>query len=214
MIHLQKNILVCSVLVLFLFSCNNQQSSPKNTVPKDTAISKKQTAKAEPVVPAKKPPIINIVDTVAPKRLVIYMKDSASTYERINGKLARIYGTKLAECFKKNSLKITGAPMAWYTTQKAPYFFEAGIPVNKKPSKMPAGVFYREIPADSVVMAHFYGPYDLLHMGYDALKEWLVDHKKRSTSRPYEIYVVDPMDKKGKLMDPYKIQTDIIFTRR
>ena len=210
-----RSLLVATASCLLLFSSCNSDNKKVNEVPKDSVISKKKTDTPPKVeVSTKKPPIINIVDTVAPKRIIVYMKDSAATYERISMKLGQIYGTKIAEVFKKNSLKSAGAPVAWYSTHKAPYFFEAGIPVNKKPTKLTAGVKVREIPADSVVMAHFYGPYDLMNVGYDALNEWLKDHKRKLKAPAYEIYLSDPVDKKGKPVDPYKVRTDIIFPRR
>ena len=102
--------------------------------------------------------------------------------------------------------------MAWYKSQKAPFFFEAGIPVDKKPAKLPAGVTLKQIGVDSVIVAHFYGPYDLTGQAYTVLQDWIKDHKKKAIHPPYEIYVEDPMDKNGKLKDPYKVQTDIVFT--
>ena len=200
---------------LILFSACNSDSKKAPEAKKDSVDSQKEKKphpKAE--VSTKKPPIINIVDSVQPKRIIIYLKDSASTYERMSMKLGQIYGVRLAECFKKNSLKVAGAPVAWYSTHKAPYFFEAGIPVNKRPTKLMGGIKVREIRQDSVVIAHFYGPYDLMNVGYDALNEWLKDHKRRLTAPAYEVYVGDPVDKKGKPVDPYKVQTDIIFPRR
>jgi hypothetical protein len=84
------------------------------------------------------------------------MKDSAASMERISLKLGEIYGVKLASVIKKNSLKTTGAPMAWYKKRKkAPYFFEAGIPVDKRPSKTAPGVQIREIGVDSVIVSSF-----------------------------------------------------------
>ena len=207
-------ILSCAVLLLFV-SCNSNDPKKTTNTAKDTTAVKK-AMKTEPKIHTRneKPPIINIVDTVAPKRIVVYMKDSAATTERISIKLGQIYGVKLLEVFKKNGLKATGPPMAWYTTQKPPFFFEAGIPVNKKPGKPTPGVNVKELGADSVAVAHFYGPYDLLHVGYDALREWMKDHQRRATDAPYEIYITDPLDKKGKPVDPYKIQTDIVFPKK
>ena len=209
-------LLIPAVLILFI-SCNSNNNNKKNTTEpmKDSVVAKKDTKVVSRTEASKaKPPIINIVDTVAPKRIVVYMKDSATTYQRISIKLGQIYGAKLTDCFRKNALKVTGAPMAWYQTQKAPFFFEAGMPVNKKPAKLTPGVKIKELNADSVVIAHFYGPYDLLHVGYDALKEWMQDHHRTATGAPYEIYIGDPIDKKGKAVDPYKVQTDIVFPRR
>ena len=59
--------------------------------------------------------------------------------------------------------------------------------------------------------AHFFGPFQLLPQGYDAIKEWMKDNKKTAAGAAYEIYITDPIDKNGKPVDPYKIQTDIIF---
>jgi effector-binding domain-containing protein len=213
---------VCCILILFtgilLNSCGNNKNKEEGRSIKDSAKTtvKKQTKK-EPETKYQRPPIVNIVDTVTPKMLIIYCKDSSINFERISLKLGNIYGAKLAEYIKKNNLKTTGAPMAWYKKQsagsggKAPYFFEAGIPVNKKGSKSSAGVQIREMGAGKAVIAHFFGPFDLLPQGYDAIKEWIKDNKRTAAGPSYEIYVTDPVDKNGKSVDPYKIQTDIIF---
>jgi effector-binding domain-containing protein len=197
---------------LLLNACGNNGKNEKGKFTKDstkTAI-RKETRK-EPDSKYQRPPIVNIVDTVTPKMLVIYSKDSAATFDRISLKLGKIYGVKLVEYIKKNNLKTAGAPMAWYKKQKAPYFFEAGIPVNKKGNKPVPGVQMREMSAGKAVIAHFYGPFNLLPQGYDAIKEWMKDNKKIAAGPSYEIYVTDPIDKNGKPVDPYKIQTDIIF---
>jgi len=203
---------------IFMISCNSNAGKEAEKVKTDSikpAI--KKVEKPEPVAKYERPPIINIVDTLAPKRLIIFCKDSAATYERISLKLGKIYGGKLADYIKKNNLKQAGAPMAWYKKQsagsggKAPYFFEAGVPVNKKGTKSVPGVSVRELNAGKVIVAHFYGPYNLLPQGYDAVKERMKDTKKVSAGAPYEIYVTDPVDKNGKPVDPYKIRTDIIF---
>lgn len=206
---MKQNIIPCLFGLLLLISCNNSDDKKE-----DTAGLKKEIKKAEVEVKAQKPPIINITDTISPKKIIVYCKDSAASFERISMKLAQIYGAKLAVCFKKNGLKSTGQPMAWYITRKAPYFFEAGIPVNKKPAKLTAGVMVKEMRTDSAVIAHFYGPYNLTHVGYEALEEWLKDHKRTASGSPFEIYITDPIDKKGKPVDPYRVQTDIVFPRR
>ena len=202
---------------LFLFiSCNSSEEKKASDSNKDTTTTLKKETKvqAKTEVKSKKPPIINIVDTIASKRIIVYFRDSTANFERINIKLAKIYGVKLAEVFKKNALKAAGQPMAWFISRKAPYFFEAGMPVNKKPLKLTAGANVRELGADSAVIAHFYGPYDLTNAGYDALIDWMKEHNKKASGSPYEIYITDPFDKKGKPVDPYKVQTDIVFPRK
>ena len=199
--------------VIAFGACNNNDKKSgevKTDTVKPAAVTDKPVKKAA----IEKPAIINILDTIAPKRIVVYMKDSAKTFDRIGLKLGQIYGVKLADVLKKNGIKMTGAPMAWYKGPKAPYFFEAGIPVNKKPAKLPKGVFVKEMNSDSAVVAHFYGPYSILSQGYDALNEWLKDAKKSGNGAPYEIYVDDPVDKDGKPIDPYKVRTDIVFPHK
>lgn len=199
--------------LILLQACSGNETKTPEKAPADTA--KKETAEATPAKtePVIKPAIINIVDTISPKRLVLCIKDSAASFERISMKLGEIYGFKLGEVLKKNNLKMDGPPMAWYKSEKAPFFFEAGVPVTKKPAKLLNGAYIKEIATDSAVVAHFYGPYTLLSQGYDAIKERMKDSRKKSSAAPYEIYIGDAMDKDGNMIDPYKVRTDIVFPR-
>ena len=207
---MKKTDLLILVALLTLAACSNhtEEKKTETEIKKDTAIIKKVKA---PPAETKRPPIINITDTLSSKRIVLYIKDSAASMDRISMKLAQIFGLKLGAFIKKNNIKTSGQPMAWYHSNKAPYFFEAGVPVDKKPSKLPSNIYVREMGVDSVVVAHFYGGYELLPQAYDALKDWIKDHKKTMKGKPYEIYVDDPIDKDGKMKDPYKVQTDIVF---
>ncbi len=206
---MKKNHLFIVMLLSVFAACSNHTEEKKE----EPQIKKDTTAAAipKPVTEAKRPPIINMMDSLSVKYTVLYMKDSAAAADRIGLKLGEILGFKLAAVIKKNGLKITGKPIAWYHSSKAPYFFEAGIPVDKKPAKQPSNVFVREIGVDSVVVAHFYGPYDQLSQAYEALNDWMKSHKKTAKGKPYEIYVDDPMDKDGKMKDPYRVQTDVVF---
>lgn len=197
-------------------ACNgcNEKKDDNPVADSSKKAVKKELVKKEPETTFERPPIVNIIDTLAVKRTVIFCADSAATFERIAIKLGKVYSGKLADYIKKNNLKITGKPMAWYKKLKAPYFFEAAMPVNKKGAKAVAGVQVRDLAAGKVVVAHFYGPYELLPVGYDAVKEYMKDNKKIAAGSPYEIYVTYPIDKDGKPVDPYKIQTDIVFPIR
>lgn len=200
------------IFMICLTACSND-TGEKNVTPEAKAVKKDSPAVAKKMeIPAKRPPIINITDTVSVKRTVLCIKDSAATFERISLKLGEIYGFKLSAIIKKTKMKVAGPPMAWYITQKAPYYFEAGIPVEKKLGKLPSNIIIKEIGVDSVTVAHFYGPYDLLPEAYDALKDIMKDRKKKAKQKIYELYVGDPMDKDGKMIDPYKVQTDVVFT--
>ena len=203
---------VINTVVAFLLILGGCKSANNKTtgLTKDSIV--KIAIRTEQPVATKKAPVINIMDTLSIKQIVLSIKDSAANSQRLAAKLATIYGIKLATIIKKNKLKITGAPMAWYKSQKAPYFFEAGIPVDKKPMKLSAGVTVKQMGTDSVVVAHFYGPYELTGQAYTALQDWIKDRHKKAIKAPYEVYVDDPMGKDGKLKDPYKVQTDVIFT--
>ncbi len=201
-------------LLFFLFACNENGQKNNVTSKDDVKTTTTDTAKSIVETTTQKPPIINIVDTIAAKSIIVCIKDSATTFERVSIKLAEVYGVKLAEILKKNGLKSTGAPMAWYKSEKAPYFFEAGMPVNKIPTKLLNKAFIKELKTDSVMVAHFYGPYNLLSLGYDAIKERLVDENKIAIGAPYEIYISDPIDSTGNIIDPYKVRTDIVFPRK
>lgn len=194
---------------ILLMSCGDAVSKkdriPENNEPPTIKASTKDTP-----VSTERPPVINITDTVGAKKWVILIKDSAATFDRIALKLGLIYGVKLPPVLKKGKLKPTGAPMAWYKTSKAPYFFEAGIAVDKRPTALPKGVLMKELAADSVTIAHFYGPYHLLSQAYDVLKDMQQQKHRKPTSPAYEVYIDDPMEKDGKLKDPYRVLTDVI----
>ncbi len=199
--------------VAMLGACKQKKTEAVKSL-EPSIVVRKDTANLKKEVQPSRPPIINIEDTIAPKYLVLYIKDTASSSERISQKLAKIFGEKLPEFINKNKLKITGPPIAWYKTSKVPFFFEAGLPVDKRPAKLPKGILVKNIGGDSAVIAHFYGPYSTTFMGYEALADWLKDHKKKTSGLPYELYVTDPMGKDGKLIDPYKVQTDIVFPHK
>lgn len=207
---MKKNILSVVVFSVLLAACSNSSDGNKEEVGKKDSVSKKEKSE-EPVTETRRPPIINITDTLSVKQTVLYMKDSAATVQRLQIKLGEILGVKLGAILMKNKAKSAGAPIAWYKTTRAPYFFEAGIPVDKKPAKLPANIFVREMVVDSVTVAHFYGSYDMLPQAYEALGDWMKSRKKKLNGRPYEVYVDDPMDKDGKMKDPYKVRTDVIF---
>ncbi len=209
---MQQNTLISTFVIvsIFLLSCgNNDQSNlPKDHPP---IVIKKDKPNNKDNNP-QNAPIINITDTVSVPVNVLCFKDSALNSERLSKKLTLIFGEKIGVLVKKNNLKITGPPMAWYKTQKAPFFFEAGMPIEKKAvKKLPKGAFIKHINKDSAVVAHYFGPYEETSQAYGVLKEWLNDHHKKQTSAPYEIYIGDPLDKEGKPVDPYKVQTDIVF---
>jgi effector-binding domain-containing protein len=204
-------LLILVPAIVCLVCCRNKKGNKVPTEPGTTFIIKKDSIKPDKKGTPVRPPIVNINDTIATKYIVLYMKDSAAGSERISQKLEKIYGTKLPDFIKKQQLKMSGPPIAWYKTSKAPFFFEAGIPVNKKPAKLPKGIFVKNIGGDKAVIAHFYGPYSITSMGYEALADFVKSNKKKRNGIPYEMYITEPIGKDGKAIDPYKVQTDIVY---
>ncbi|HMK03953.1 MAG TPA: GyrI-like domain-containing protein [Ferruginibacter sp.] len=206
-------LLICMISL----SCNSKSDKEPAAGKKDTPLTKKKEpvkADPEPEVKYQRPPIINIVDTVAPKRIIAFSKDTAATLSGMYLKIAMINNSKVAEYIKKNNLKTAGAPTVWYTKTKKYYRFGAGIIINKRGAKGVKGVEILEHNPGKVLVAHFYGPYDLIPQGYEALREWMKENKKRASNSPFEMHVTKPIDKSGKPVDPYKIQTDIVFPIR
>jgi effector-binding domain-containing protein len=204
-----KQLLPAAMAVL-LFSCNdNAKEKPETPQNADNKGDSAKTVQKDTgaATAAKRAPAINIFDTLSPKKMVLCMKDSAAAMERIGMKLGAIYGGKLAKCIKDNKLTVAGAPMAWYKTQKAPYFFEAGMPVDKVPAKLPPGVFIKELPAGNVMIARYFGPYDMMGMAYEAAADRIKSGNVKADGAPYEIYIGDPVVQQ----DPYKVQTDVVF---
>lgn len=206
-----RNTLFVLLLIFCLHSCGNKIKEEDKTKESPIILVKKDTTQVKTEATPVRPPIINISDTFELKYIVIYVKDSAASSQRISQKLAKIYSLKFPDLINKQKLKIVGPPIVWYKSNKAPFFFEAGIPVNKKPAKLPKGFFVKSITGNKAVVAHFYGPYSLTNMGYDALGDYLKSNKKKRNAPPYEIYVTNPLSKDGKAIDPYKVQTDIVF---
>ncbi|MEO6583535.1 MAG: GyrI-like domain-containing protein [Ferruginibacter sp.] len=208
-----NRIVVCQiVLVIAVCACKRKDNNTTTTTAVPTPIVYKTDTSIK--LQTTKPPVINITDTLSEKRLVLVMKDSAATSERIGVKMFDIYRNILPALINQQKLQITGPRIAWYKSSSPPFFFEAGVPVNKRPAKLPKNIYVKEIIADSAVVAHFYGPYSLTFQAYEALREWMNDNKKKSAGLPYEIYVDESFDSNGKARDPYRMRTDIVFPHK
>jgi hypothetical protein len=197
---------LCGITMLGLCAnCSSKKTNePINTISNNVA---DKTEKESPF--SDKGPIINIQDTIEIKKIVLCLKDTAKTLESMQEKLNVIYNTKLAETIKLNKLNVTGAQVAWQSMQKNIYFFEAGIPVDKIPTKLGKGMYIKNTGTDSAIIAHFWVPVNLLKSAYDALAEMISDKKKAKSTSSYEIYVGNYY---GTVQnDPYKQQTDIVM---
>ncbi len=183
---------ILSFVLLGAFAaCNNAN----NTATKND--STPTTVKATPIV---------VEETNVKAQLFMVVKDTAASEKEIGAKLGAAYG-RIKACSEKCSMKMTGAPVAWFAGDKAPYIFEAGTPFASAFPKPENGIYSKEVKAGKAIVAHYYGAYEGLQKGYSAIMKYALDKKMALATAPWEIYVTDPMNEK----DTAKWQTDIYF---
>ncbi len=168
---------------------------------------KSLAAKGELTVTVAQEPTYTIEEITVARKIIVYVTDSANNSEEIGKKFMQIIPGELGGFLKKAGLKMMGPPLAWYNGPQPPFVFDIGAPVDKKPAATEGRIKVKEMEAGKAVVAHFFGPYDLVSKGYTAVAEWIKQHNKSVAAPPYEIYVGDP----GVEKDPYKVQTDIVF---
>ncbi len=195
------------LLLLMAFGCKEK----KATQPTSPSTTEKVETRGAKVPEMQKGPIINLEDTIEKKFVLLCLKDSSKTREGMNQKLSAIFNVKLPEAIKSNKLTIMGDAIAWHTTQKNAFFFEAGIPVNKAPTKMGKALYMKNTAGDSALIAHFWGPNELNKSAYEALEEMLKDKHKTKAGSIYEIYIGNPFVTSKEPLDLYKLQTDIVL---
>lgn len=206
---MMRYIIIFCFASIVMTSC---KESAQPTTPPPVVYKKDTSEVKHNEVISKKAPVINIVDTLQKSGVVLVVKDSSATGEGIGLKMNEIYSEILPKFIEEKKLSIIGPRMAWYKSSSTPFFFEAGFMVDKKPTgKLPKNMRVIEIKRDSAFVAHYFGPYDNTYHAYEAVKEWMKDHKKKSTAPPYEVYIGSMYDEKGQPIDPYKVQTDIVF---
>jgi effector-binding domain-containing protein/uncharacterized protein YndB with AHSA1/START domain len=152
-------------------------------------------------------PTVTIEEKEIPAQTILYVSETAGSTNELGEKLGEIFGTELGAFLKKSGLQMAGPPVAWYTSEKPPFTFDAGVPVNKAPAATEGRIKLRQVPAGKAVVAHYRGPYELMSKGYNEIKAWLKANNKTATGKPYEVYIGDP----GVEKDPYKVLTDIVM---
>ena len=204
--------ILISTAVILLPSCGNQDErmqQKSNTLNANLIKKDSLSARLDPIL--QKAPILNLVDTTLSKWYVVYIKDSAALSTGISAKLKTIYEEKIPALLKEKNIKALSAGLAWFTTDAPPFYFEAGMWVEKSPGKLPKPFALRTIPAGKAILAHYYGPYGNTVIAYEVLNDWLKTNNKKKRGAPFEIYVTPAFDEKGNAIDPFKVRTDIIF---
>lgn len=149
----------------------------------------------------------NIEEKQMPEMIAVLLKDSAgpADYKSVMGKG---YG-ELFAFIKSKGLKQSGSPFAIYLRWDSATQFSVmnfGIPVDKL-EKGAGRVWGEQLPAQNVVMAYYFGPYDKIAKTYYILDQYIRESGKQVVGGPWEIYVTSPMTEK----DSTKWETDVLF---
>ena len=92
----------------------------------------------------------------------------------------------------KSGVAITTRPIAIYHRFNENWaVFEAGIPVA---DNLPVSghILYKTMPESNQVVAEYYGSYDTLEDGHNAVQQWLMRYRRKLSGYPWEMYVTDP----------------------
>jgi len=140
-------------------------------------------------------------------QLVLLIRDSAGpdTYGQVMGKGY----SELNHFMKAKRLNPKGYPFAIYqswdsVTQFA--VFDMGIAVEYAEGGK-GRIQLSEIPAQKIVVADYFGPYDKTESVYRALDKYIEQGGLQIIGNPWEIYVTDPMIEP----DTAKWETQILF---
>lgn len=188
-----------SAICLVGFMACNSPSENTETAATDTTTTETQVSEA----PA---PRIEIEETTRPAMVLMVMDGKADNQEEVGQQLGQIFG-RISACAEKCKMESSGPPMAWYSGPDAPWTLTAGMPYTTKCEHPEEGISVKEVPGGKVVVAHYFGPYGDMKLGYEALEAYIKNKNLEMAGPPYEVYIGDS----EKETDPYKVQSDIVF---
>lgn len=137
-------------------------------------------------------PYIGILDSCKWENVPLHMKN---TYNEL-----LIY-------IAKSGLIKKGYPVAIYHhLSEKQVVYELGIPINDSTSST-GRIQYKVMPAGNNVVADYYGSYDTLEDGHNAIQRWMQRYGRRLSGYPWEMYVTDPAAEP----DPNKWLTRIFY---
>lgn len=92
----------------------------------------------------------------------------------------------------KSGISLENRPIAIYhKLSDKRVVFELGIPIDE--AVLPAGrIKVKTMPAGNNVVAEYYGSYDTLEDGHNAVQQWLMRYRRKVSGYPWELYVTDP----------------------
>jgi effector-binding domain-containing protein len=126
-----------------------------------------------------------------------------------------VFGKGFGEMMKytqTNKIQTSGHPFAIYLKYDTVTMFsvmDMGIAIEKMENaeKGKGRIRIENIPAQNIVVAYYFGPYEKTGPTYNALHQYCKESGKTLAGGPREIYITDPILEK----DPMKVETDIVF---
>ncbi|HHX66162.1 MAG TPA: AraC family transcriptional regulator [Chloroflexi bacterium] len=104
----------------------------------------------------------------------------------------------------------SGRPFTRYhMIAPAEFDLEAGVPIAE-PIPGRGRIISNELPGGLLACTWHTGFYDSLFKAYEALEEWIRDHRYEPASAPWEVYWTDP----AEVPDPTRWRTEVIWPIR
>ncbi len=108
----------------------------------------------------------------------------------------------------KTGLDMINSPIAVYhKLSENKVVYEIGMPFNGKAPEGNNRILVKEMSAGNNVVASYYGSYDTLEDGHNAVQQWIEKHRRQIVGSPWEMYVTDS----SKEPDPNKWLTRIFY---
>ena len=108
----------------------------------------------------------------------------------------------------RSGIDVTARPVAFYhRLDEKQAVFEMGIPVVETSAPVSERVQYKTMPGRDHAVANYYGSYDTLEDGHNAVQQWLIRYRRKLAGYPWEMFVTDSTTEP----DPNKWLTRIYY---
>lgn len=92
----------------------------------------------------------------------------------------------------KSGIDVNARPIVIYhRMDENQAVFEMGIPVDEN-VPVSGRIQYETMPERENVIANYYGSFDTLEDGHNAVQQWMMRYRQKLAGYPWEIYVTDP----------------------
>jgi effector-binding domain-containing protein len=134
---------------------------------------------------------------------VLFIKDTASSTEKISEILGKDYGELMQFLSKSKLLPLKF--MAWYYSTQPPWAMDVAVQTISIPEQLSGRIQSRIQKGGEVLIAHMWGPYNKVSQAYSKIESWLKENNRKAKGNPFEVYLNDPASVKSES----EIRTDI-----